>query len=302
VRTKLRLEILGLLGTVALLGGCGVTPPASQLPDAAAAIDRMRATLAPCTGVQAGASFEVSRSVALVFSGSVRGDLLLFAASPASVRLDLVSSFGLSLATLTSDGTRFAFADMREKRFSVGEASACNIARFTTVPMPPNVLVDLLLGRAPVLKHVSPGTIEWSGEGYYVVTIPGTREATEEIRLAPAPADFRKPWSEQRMRVVGVKVRQYGVTLYDVSLDGYRRAPMAKERVDADGIDPPIPPSGPLCEAELPRHIHIEVPDKNEELDLRYKDKEVTWNPPLPEGIFQQWPQAGLPVVRVRCD
>jgi len=44
------------------------------------------------------------------------------------------------------------------------------------------------------------------------------------------------------------------------------------------------------------------VPDKNEELDLRYKDKEVTWNPPLPEGIFQQWPQAGLPVVRVRCD
>ncbi|HSO41170.1 MAG TPA: hypothetical protein VLT33_51945, partial [Labilithrix sp.] len=300
VRTTLHLEMLGLLGTVALLGGCGIPPPASQLPSASAAIDRMRATLAPCTGVQAGASFEVSRRVALVFSGSVRGDVLLYAASPSRVRLDIVSSFGISLATLTSDGTRFAFADLREKRFSVGEASACNIARFTTVPMPPNVLVDLLLGRAPVLKHVSAGTIEWSGDGYYVVTIPGTRDASEEIRLAPAPADLRKPWSEQRMRVVGVKVQQYGSTLYDASLAGHARAPMAKERVDADGIDPPIPPSGPLCEAELPRRIHIEVPDRNEELDLRYKD--VAWNPPLPDGIFEQSPPPGLPVVPVRCE
>jgi hypothetical protein len=260
----------------------------------------MRATLAPCTGVQASAGFEVSRSYAVVFSGSLRGDLLLFASSPARVRMDVVSSFGVSLATLTSDGTRFAFADQRAKRFSVGEASACNIARFTTVPMPPNVLVDLLLGRAPVLKHVAPGSIEWSGDGYYVVTIPGTRDATEEIRIAPAPADLSKPWTEQRMRVLGVKVRQQGVTLYEARLDGHARAPMAKERIDADGIDPPIPPSGPLCEAELPRLIHVEVPDKNEELDFRYKD--VTWNPPLPDGIFDQPPPAGLLVTPVRCE
>lgn len=261
----------------------------------------MRATLAPCNGVQAGASFEVSRSYAVVFSGSLKGDVLLFAASPAKVRLELWSSFGVNLATLTSDNTRFAFSDMREKRFSVGEASACNIARFTTVPMPPNVLVDMLLGRAPILKHVNPGTVEWDGDGYYVVTIPGTRDAVEEIRMAPTPADFRKPWAEQRMRVVGVKVKQYGQTLYTAAFDGHAKAPMAKERVDVDGIDPPIPPSGPLCEAELPRRIRIAVPEKNQELDLRYT-KDVTWNPPLPEGIFEQQPQPGLLVTPVRCE
>ncbi len=289
-----------LLGAVALVGGCGLPPPPSQLPSATAAIDRMRATLAPCSGVQAGATFEVSRSYAMVFSGSLRGDVLLYAASPARVRMDLVSSFGVSLATLTSDGTRFAFADMREKRFSIGEANACNIARFTTVPMPPNVLVDMLLGRAPVLKHSDPGTVEWDGDGYYVVTIPGTRDAVEEIRMTPTPADFRKPWGEQRMRVVGVKVKQYGTTLYTAAFDQHAKAPMSKERVDADGIDPPLPPSGPLCEAELPRRIRVAVPDKNEELDLRYKN--VSWNPPLPEGIFEQQPQPGLLVTPVRCD
>lgn len=275
-------------------------PPPSQLPSATAAIDRMHATLAPCNGVQASAGFEVSQSVALVFKGAVRGDVLLYAMTPGRVRMDVISSFGVSLATLTSDGSRFALADMREKRFYVGPASACNIARFTTVPMPANVLVDLLLGRAPVLKHAAPGTIEWSGDGYYVVSIPGTREASEEIHIAPTPGDFNKPWSEQRMRVLGVKVRQDGSTLYSATLDGHARASMAKDRIDVEGIDPPIPPSGPFCEAELPRHLHIEVPEKNQEVDFRYK--EVTWNAPLPDGIFDQPPPAGLPVVPVQCE
>jgi len=81
-----------------------------------------------------------------------------------------------------------------------------------------------------------------------------------------------------------------------------RLAAMAKERIDVDGIDPPIPPSGPLCEAELPRRLHIEVPDQNEEVDFRYKEKDLMWNPPLPDGIFEQAVPAGLEVVPVRCD
>jgi hypothetical protein len=304
MRCRRLVDVLGLLGAAAFLGGCrGVPPPASQVPSAAAAVDRMRATLAPCGGVGAGATFEVSRSYALVFKGALRGDVLLYAATPGRVRMDVINDFGVNLMTLTSDGSRFALADLREKRFYVGPASACNIARFTTVPMPANVLVDLLLGRAPVLKHaLDAGTIEWSGKGYYVVSIPGTRGATQEIRMAPLPADLGKPWSEQRMRVLGVKVRQYGHTLYSATLGGHTRAQMATERIDVDGIDPPIPPSGPLCEEELPRHLHVEVPDQDEEVDFRYKEKDLVWNPPLPEGIFEQPAPAGLLVVPVRCD
>lgn len=295
-------ENLAVLATVLFACGCcGARPPPSRIPTAAAAIDRMRATLATCNGVHAGAKFEVSRSVALVFKGAVRGDVLLYATTPASVRMDVVNDFGVNLATLTSDGRRFAFADLRDKRFYVGPANACSMARFTTVPIPPNVLVDLLLGRAPILKRTqAPATIDWSGDGYYVVSIPSTRDAHEEIHITPTPADFDKPWTQQRMRVVGVKVRQYGDTVYQAVLDGHARAPMAKERIDVDGIDPPIPPSGPFCEAELPRHIRIEVPDQNEDVDFRYKD--VTWNEPLPDGIFTQPPPAALPVVPVPCE
>ena len=44
----------------------------------------------------------------------------------------------------------------------------------------------MLHGEAPVLKHEPQQVaIAWSGKGYYVVTIPSTREADEEIHMAP---------------------------------------------------------------------------------------------------------------------
>src|SRR5690606_22655247 len=137
--------------------------------------------------------------------GRVRGALLMFAVWPANLRMDVVRPFGVTLATLTSDGTKFALSDLREKRFYFGPASACNIARLTTVPMPGHVLGSLLRGEAPVLVHdAANATIEWSGKGYYVVRIAGTRNATEEIHLEPHPADAALPWDKQRMRVLDV--------------------------------------------------------------------------------------------------
>jgi hypothetical protein len=282
---------------VTLLAGCAsVPPPASQLPSATAAIDTMRATASRCTGLQAAAKIDHFGK-----EGRVRGDLLMFVAVPARLRMDIVSPFGVTLATLTSDGAHFALSDLREKRFYVGPASACNIKRLTTVPLPGSVLVNLLRGQAPVLKHEpGVGTVAWSGAGYYVVTIPSTRTATEELHLAPRQEDRSKPWNEQRMRLLDVVVRQYGEVLYHAELDGHAVAPMAKERIDADGIDPPLPPSGPFCDAELPRRIHVVVPDLREDVLFRYD--QVTWNPPLPEGTFSQPAPASMPVVPVECD
>lgn len=283
------------LSSLTLLGCPSVPPPPSQLPNAAAAIQRMRATHASCNAVVANAKIDHFGK-----QGRVRGDLLMFAAVPANIRMDVISPFGVTLATLTTDGTRFSLADLRDKRFYVGPATACNIARLTTVPIPGHVLVDLFRGEAPVLKHdATAGTIEWSGKGYYVVTIPSTREAIEEIHLAPMPDDRAKPWSDQRMRVLEVTVRQYGGILYRAKLDDHARAPMAKERLDPDNLEPPIPPSGPECDAEIPRKIHVDVPDQDEEVKFTYD--QVTWNPPLPEGTFLQPVPPGMPVVQVTC-
>ena len=290
----------GLVASLLLfLCGCpGRSPPVSPIPDAKSAIDRMQKTAAGCNGVQASAKIDHFGK-----DGRIRGDLLLIATMHANMRMDIVSPFGVSLATLTSDGTAFALADLRDKRFYVGPASACNIARLTTVPIPPYVLVDLLRGQAPVLKTPPnvqmPMDLAWNSRGFYVVHISGTNNADEEIHMAPTDADWDLPWQQQRMRVLDVTVTQKGVVLYHAEMTDHAGAPMAKARIDADGIDPPILPSGPMCTAELPRKIHVEVPSLQEDVQFRYDS--VNWNPPLPQGVFTQSPVAGMPTTPVSC-
>jgi hypothetical protein len=234
--------------------------------------------------------------------GRVRGEVLLFAARPARIRMDVVSPFGVALATLTSDGARFSLADLRERRVYVGPASACNIARLTAVPVPGHVLVDLLRGQAPVLRHEhGPAlTIAWSSEGYWVLNISGANEAREEIHMAPRPEDWARPWQLQQMRVLDVRVLQQGYVLYHAELGDHSPAPMATPREDPDGLAPPLPPSGPNCTAEVPRKIHIEVIDADSDVRILYQ--QVLWNPPLPGGTFEPPMTPGMPVETVTCE
>jgi len=266
------------------------------MPNAEAALDRLRATGQCETAIQASAKIDHFGN-----SGRVRGDLLMFVQVPAQMRMDVVSPFGATLLTLTSDGTSFSLADFKEKRFLRGPATACNIARLTSVPVPPHALVDLLRGQAPVLKHEASGAgIAWSPKGYYVVTLSSTREASEELHLVPRAEDWQMPWNAQRLRLLDVEVRQAGGVLYHAELESHSVAPMAKERIDALGLAPALPPSGPFCDAEIPRRIHLEVPAKNDDVVFRYD--EITWNPPLPEGTFAQAPPPGMAVEPVDCN
>jgi hypothetical protein len=285
-----------LATALAAAAGCGTPPPSSRFPDAHAAVARVHATQDCGIGIHASAKIDHFGR-----GGRVRGDLLAFAIWPDRLRMDVVSPFGVTLATLTSDGNRFSLYDLREKRFFVGPASACNIARLTTVPMPGHVLVSLLRGEAPVLKHGPNDTsIAWDPGGYYVVTVNGTNAAEERIKLVPHPDDYKKPWEQQRVRILDVEVRQQGIVLYHAKLEDHKPAPSDKPRVDPDGIDPPIPTSGPTCNAELPRRIHVEVPGKDEDVLFRYDT--VTWNPPLAEGTFTQPIPGGVDVQRVMCE
>jgi hypothetical protein len=275
-------------GILALaLLGCGRPPPASKFPTGEAALARMHATLACSRGVSAEAKLDYIGP-----SGRLRGNVLYLMSVPDRVRLDLFSPFGAMLSTLTSDGERFALLDPRQKRFFYGPANACNLARFTQVSLPPAVLVDLLRGEAPVLVHPSrPASITWDG-GRYVIQIESTRGARERIELEPLESDFAKPWNEQRVRVLEVHVEQHGVPLYSVKLSDHERAETARARVDPDGLEPPVPPSGPSCTAEVPRRIHIEVPSEGHDLVLAVS--EVSHNPPLVSGAFSQERPPGL--------
>jgi hypothetical protein len=278
------------------LPGCGAAAPTSQIPTVRAAVDRIHATRDCGIGIHATAKVD-----AFGQGGRVRTDLLAFAIWPDRIRMDIVSPFGVTLATLTSDGQRFALYDLKEKRFLYGPPKACNIARLTTIPMPGHVLVSLLRGEAPVLKHTpEAATIAWDRRGYYVIDIQGNNASEQQIKLAPHPDDLALPWDKQRLRLLEVEVRQQGLVLFHVELGDYKPAPMDKPRVDPDNIDPPTPTSGPTCTAELPRKIHMEVPGKDADVIFRYEN--VTWNPPIVEGTFTQPVPAGVAVERVTCD
>lgn len=293
------LRALPLLASTALLFGCpAAAPPRSQFPSANVALERLHQTQACGTGIQASAKIDHFGE-----QGRFRVSMLMFATAPANLRLDAVSPFGIALATLTADSKDFALADLREKRFFVGPAEPCNIARLTRVPIPGHAMVSLLRGDAPVLRHAeSAASIQWQG-GHYEVQIPGSSDSNELVVLDVHPDDREKPWQQQRVRLLGVTVRQYDGVLYRATLSDHEAAKMSTPRVDPDGLPgelgESLPVSGPECHAEVPRNIHVEVPLSKSDVLLRYD--EVAWNPPLPAGVFQQQNPGGLTRTEVGC-
>lgn len=289
-----------LLAALALLA-CGRTPP-SVFPTAGAAIERMRATSACSRAVQGEATLDYFGE-----GGRVRGKLLYLAAAPARLRFDVYSPFGATLSTLTSDGERFALLDLRTKEFFHGPATTCNVERFTRVPVPPFALVELLRGQAPVLVHEPDrASVAWRsglfGGGRYVVEVFGEHGARQEIELVPRSEDFDRPYSQQRLQVRSVRVWQQDYELYRAELAGHKaaqRRPTERTQEEIEMGVPPLPPSGPPCDAELPTRVRLSVPESGQDLLIR---NDRTWhNPGLSPGVFQQRPPPGVVVRESIC-
>jgi hypothetical protein len=273
---------------------CHRSAPPSRFPDAQSLLDRLHQQQSCSRGLSGEGKIDYFGR-----EGRLRGSLLFMVSSPDSVRFDVVSPFGATISTLTSDGKDFALYDLRQKVFLQGPANACNLAKFTRVPMPPHALVSLLRGEAPVLSHEPPqATLAWEG-GRYVIRIASRYSATQEIAISPNDADYDKPFSEQHLALASVEVRQQDYVLYRAELEQQEPAHTAPPRSDPDGIDPDLPPSGPACAASVPRRLHLEVPAEGQ--DLLLSVDEIVHNPPLKPGAFRQPPPAGIPARSSPC-
>jgi hypothetical protein len=292
VARALALAFVPMLGAVA--AGCTRSPPASRFPDAASLLARLHEQQSCSRGVSGEGKLDYFGK-----EGRVKGSVLFMVSSPERVRLDVVSPFGATISTLTSDGQAFSLYDLRQKLFLHGPANACNLAKFTHVPMPPHALVSLLRGEPPVLKHApAQASLVWEG-GQYVIRVQSQHQARQEIAISPSDADYDKPYLQQRLSLTSVEVRQQEYVLYRAELDQHEPAKTAPPREDPDGIDPDVPPSGPSCSASVPRRLHLEVPA--EEQDLVLGISEIAHNPPLPEGSFQQRPPGGVVIRSSPC-
>lgn len=287
----MRLVSVGALGACVM--GCSLPPPASQFPSGDAALERMHASYACVRGVSGDAKIDHFSD-----KGRVRGSLAMLADEPAAMRFAVTTSFGAALSTLTSDGRRFALSDLREKRFFRGPATPCNIARLTQVPVPGEALVQMFRGEAPVLVHsTSQINVRWSGKGYYVVEIDSKNDAREVVHLAVPKDDYGKDWKDQRVHVLDVRVFQQKTELYHAALSNHEPAKTAPPIVDDLGLEPPVPPSGPQCVADIPRKIHVEIPGTDDDLQFRYEKVEL--NPPLQPHVFELAIPGGVEVLDV---
>ncbi len=254
----------------------------------------MRASLACSRGLTGEGTFDY-----LGDEGRIRAKSLYVVARPTRLRFDVVNPLGGVLSTLTSDGFEFAYSDLRARQFLFGPADECNIEQALKVPVPPEALGELLTGMAPILVHRPEGArLAWES-GEYVLGIDGESRAAEEVRLVPRDEDWLLPWQEQRLRVLFVRVSQQGLVLYEARLEEHRSATTAAPRVDPDGLEPVLPPSGPSCNAEVPRRIRFEVPGAGR--DIVFIQGDVHHNPPIAPDLFRQIAPAGVTLRRTSC-
>jgi hypothetical protein len=220
------------------------------------------------------------------------------------VRIDAFSPFGVNLSTLTSDGKTFSLFDLQSKTLWRGPAKACNLAKFTRVALPPFVLVQLLRGEPPVLVH-QPREAQlrwrssWVGGGHYELEIQGNHASSETVELQVPEEDWDLPWQRQRVRMTDVLVVQAGRTLYEVMASGYAPAQTAPPREDPDGLEPTLMPSGPQCNAEVPRRLRFLSSDGETDFVLEYKT--AAHNPPLLPAAFQQQVPGGVRTAHAEC-
>lgn len=293
---------MGCVALAALFAAGCHAQPSARFPTVDSAIARLR--------TQAHCSRAVQGEASLSFVGDGRrlnGRVLFLAAAPDRLRLDVYSPFGVTLSTLTTDGKRFGLYNLEEKSFLMGPPTTCNVERFTQVPAPPSALVELFRGQPPVLKHDAAQTeIRYSqplfGRGYYQLEVRSNADSTQLLRIGVHPDDFDLPLEKQRLRLLRVEVTQGSESLYQVDLSGHATVHSAVIEQSAEekalGLPPPVP-SGPNCDAELPRNMRFFVPTSGHELS--FKTEEVWHNPVLGSAVFEQEVPAGVTASESVC-
>jgi hypothetical protein len=276
--------------------GCGRAPVA-QIHSASEALSRVRK--------QSECSRALSGEARLSFHGDGRrlaGRMLYLMEVPDRIRFDVISPFGATLSTLTSDGERFSLFDLQEKSFFFGPARTCNVMRFTRVPLPPSALVETLRGRPATIVHER-SEIRWVsplfGGGHYEATLyagPGIRQ---ELRFGVRDEDYDAPVDAQRLRYLGTRVFEGDRLSYEVTLSRYQRVLRKPTVAGEDPLDVPLPPSGPECDAEVPGLVRFRARETG--YDLTIDNEEVWHNPPLPSSSFTQEAPGGVRQLESRC-
>src|SRR5206468_88266 len=107
---------------------------------------------------------------------------------PSSVRIDVLSPFGLALAVGTDGGLLWAYPAGQGTRYE-GAATPANLARFLGTPATVADVVDVLLGTAPRRTPAGPSTLRAT----VVYDAAEPNAAVDAALFAPPPASHVVP-------------------------------------------------------------------------------------------------------------
>ena len=174
-----------------------------------------------------------------------------------SLRIEALTPLGDPAAVLVADAGRFALLDLRHDVFYRGSSSPENLSRLLPAPLRADELVSLLTGAFPELPAAEPVLLERAGDGWHLrlsTVAPGTTTILGYVQDLWLGTDLRI--GEVRRSTTG------GALLWTVRLDEFD---------DSSGV-------------LLPRLIHLSVPEKKTEIDLKLKN--LLAQKPPPGGAF----------------
>jgi hypothetical protein len=284
MRASLLSTSLFVVAAIPWLAGC----PKARCPtmphrDPVSALDALRSMKRPVRTLRAKARVEQRGGE----SGRIRGTVLMIVARPDRVRFDAMTQFGPA-AILTSDGTRFALADLRENRYLSGPACPSNIARLLGIRMAGDEVARLLLGDTPRLDATS-RSLACTGDGTYLVSLEGSDGRRQEVELAVRAADRDAPPEEQHLRLVRSQLfGEDGRTVWTARFEDYRVVPDPRsEAVPKQGV-------------ALPFEIYFDHARDDAEVRVRFQSIEL--NVEVPPRAFQGSPRPGMPSEVVPCE
>jgi hypothetical protein len=249
--------------------GCTGRPPRYPITDPAMALRHVTARDARVHRIRAHGSADHFGP-----QGRIRGEVYVFVERPDRVRVD-TRAFGTTVSTLLSDGQHLAMADLRGGNFYVGDARPCVAAQLLGIPMESAEVVAVLSGGPPLLSGDL--RMRWDDD-HYVIDVAGRDGASESLwmEITDAEREGARP-DAQRPRPTRAELRD---------ARGVRAVLSFEDYTEVDGVP-------------FPRRVRVEI--ERDHIDLVVRYREITLDPELPDDVFDQTPNPGLPVTQVDC-
>jgi outer membrane lipoprotein-sorting protein len=168
-----------------------------------------------------------------------------------------------TIATMVSDGHRFALYDLRKKRYYHGTATPENLSRLLPLRLRGEEIAQLLLGEPPlVAKAPTSMKLDRCKSHYELVFEDASKQARQRVLV------------DARLLVpLRSEIRVAGRVVYDVSFGDHRRV------------------AGVL----VPHRVRYHAPQDEVDMLLTYSD--VVLNETFEDASFRLEPQRGVEIV-----